>query len=125
MSKLQGLLFALATVVLVGVSTYLFTKPWLPPLKSDRVAIDDAIWVSLVVTGAVFIVTNLMLAWFGYRYQDQPGAKAIYWHDDPKLEWGWTLPTSGILFLFPFKARNLWASVLRADLDAKIKEATE
>ena len=74
MSKLQGLLFALATVVLVSVSTYLFTKPWLPPLKSDRVAIDDAIWVSLVVTGAVFILTNLTLAWFGFRYQDQPGA---------------------------------------------------
>jgi cytochrome c oxidase subunit 2 len=125
MSKLQGLLFALATVTLVAVSTYLFTKPWLPPLKSDRVAIDDAIWISLVVTGAVFIVTNLVLAWFGFRYQDQPGARAAYWHDDPKLEWGWTLATAAIMFVFLFKALNLWASVTRAaPADAYVVEVT-
>ena len=43
MAKLQGLLFGLATVVLVGVSTVLFMKDWMPPLKSDRIAIDHAI----------------------------------------------------------------------------------
>ena len=86
MSKLQGLLFGLATVVLVVVATFLFTKPWMPPLKSDRGAIDDAIWISLAVTGFVFVVTNLMLAWFAFRYQDHPGARASYWHDDPRLD---------------------------------------
>ena len=63
MSRLQGLLFALATVVLVVVSTYYFMRPWLPALKSDRAAIDHSIWWSLLVTGLVFIATNLVLAW--------------------------------------------------------------
>ena len=36
MAKLQGLLFGLATLVLVVVATVLFTKDWLPPLNSDR-----------------------------------------------------------------------------------------
>ena len=36
MAKLQGLLFGLATVVLVVVSTFYFIKDWMPPLKSDR-----------------------------------------------------------------------------------------
>jgi cytochrome c oxidase subunit II len=125
MSKLPGLFFGLATVVLVAVATYMFTKPWLPPLKSDRVGIDDAIWMSLVVTGAVFIVTNLTLAWFGFRYQDRPGARSAYWHDDPRLEWGWTLVTAVILFVFLFKALNLWASVTRAaPPDAFVVEVT-
>jgi cytochrome c oxidase subunit II len=125
MSKLQGLLFALATVVLVVVSTYLFTKQWLPPLKSDRGAIDDAIWLSLVVTGAVFIVTNLMLAWFSYRYQDHAGARSAYWHDDPRLEWGWTIATAAIMFVFLFKALGLWASVTSAaPPDAFVVEVT-
>ena len=48
-------------------------RPWMPPLISDRGAIDHAIWVSLVVTGVVFIVTNLLLAWFSWRYQDARG----------------------------------------------------
>ena len=111
MAKLQGLLFGLATLVLVVVATFYFTKTWLPPLKSDRIAIDHALAITLAVTGLVFIVTNLMLAWFGYAYQDGPGAKAAYWHDSPRLEMTWTLVTAGILAIFLFNALSLWAKV--------------
>jgi len=111
MAKLQGLLFGLATLVLVVVATFYFTKTWLPPLKSDRIAIDHALAITLVVTGLVFIVTNLMLAWFGYAFQDGPGAKAAYWHDSPRLEMTWTLVTAAILAIFLFNALSLWAKV--------------
>jgi cytochrome c oxidase subunit 2 len=111
MAKLQGLLFGLATLVLVVVATFYFTKTWLPPLKSDRIAIDHALAITLLVTGLVFIVTNLLLAWFGYAYQDGPGAKAAYWHDSPRLEMTWTLVTAGILAIFLFNALSLWAKV--------------
>ena len=125
MAKLQGLLFGLATVVLVGVSTVLFMKDWMPPLKSDRIAIDHAITITLVVTGLVFIVTNLLLAWFGYKYQDAPGARAAYWHDNPRLEWTWTLVTAGILAIFLFNALDLWAQVnARPPADAMLIEVT-
>src|SRR6185295_11437604 len=111
MSKLQGLLFGLATLALVALATFFFTRPWLPPLKSDRIAIDHAIFWTLVVTGAVFIATNLMLAWFAFRYQDHRGAQASYWHDDPRLEWTWTLVTAAIMFVFLFNALGLWAQI--------------
>jgi cytochrome c oxidase subunit II len=125
MAKLQGLLFGLATVVLVGVSTVLFMKDWMPPLKSDRIAIDHAISITLVVTGLVFIVTNLLLAWFGYKYQDAPGARAAYWHDNPRLEWTWTLVTAGILAIFLFNSLGLWAQVnSRPPADAMLIEVT-
>jgi cytochrome c oxidase subunit II len=125
MAKLQGLLFGLATLVLVVVATFLFTKDWLPPLKSDRIAIDHALAMTLVVTGLVFIVTNLLLAWFGYRYQDGPGVKAAYWHDSPRLEMTWTLVTAGILAIFLFNALNLWAKVnSRPPADAVLIEVT-
>jgi cytochrome c oxidase subunit 2 len=125
MAKLQGLLFGLATLVLVVVATFLFTKDWLPPLKSDRIAIDHALAITLVVTGLVFIVTNLLLAWFGYRYQDGPGARAAYWHDSPRLEMTWTLVTAGILAIFLFNALNLWAKVTsRPPADPVLIEVT-
>jgi cytochrome c oxidase subunit 2 len=111
MSRLQGLLFGLATVALVVLSTFYFTRTWLPPLNSDRGGIDSAIGITLLVTGAVFIGTNLLLAWFGYRYQDQPGAQAAYWHDNPRLEWTWTLVTAGIMAVFLFNALDLWAKI--------------
>src|SRR5574341_1874905 len=125
MSKLQGLLFGLATVVLVGAATAYFTKPWLPPLVSDRGAIDDALWITLVVTGAVFIATNLMLAWFSFRYQDHEGAKASYWHDDVRLEITWTGVTALIMFVFLFRALGLWSEVTaEPPRDALVIEAT-
>ncbi len=117
MGKVQGLLFALATVALVGLATFYFTKPWMPPLKSDRGAIDSAIFATLVVTGLVFIVTNLLLAWFTFRYQDAPGAKAAYWHDNPRLEITWTVVTAAILAFFLFRAIGLWGRVNAAPPD--------
>jgi cytochrome c oxidase subunit 2 len=125
MAKLQGLLFGLATVVLVAVSTFYFTKSWLPPLNSDRVAIDHAIWVSLVLTGAVFIATNLLLAWLSWRYQDHAGAQASYWHDNHRLEWTWTLVTAAILVVVLFNALGLWAQITSAPpADAFVVEVT-
>jgi cytochrome c oxidase subunit 2 len=125
MAKTQGLLFALATVVLVVLATLAFTRDWLPPLKSDRVEIDSAIWVSLVVTGVVFIVTNLLLAYFTWRFQDSAGARASYWHDNPRLEWSWTLVTALVMTVFTFNALGLWARVSSAaPADAFVVEVT-
>jgi cytochrome c oxidase subunit 2 len=125
MAKLQGLLFGLATLVLVVLATVFFTKDWLPPLKSDRIAIDHALSITLAVTGVVFILTNLLLAWFGFAYQDHEGARAAYWHDSPRLEWTWTLVTAGILAVFLFNALGLWAQVnSRAPADAMVVEVT-
>jgi cytochrome c oxidase subunit 2 len=121
----QGLLFALSTVLLVAASTYYFTLDWLPPLVSDRAEIDSAIAITLLVTGLVFIVTNLMLAYFGWRFQDHAGARAGYTHDNPRLEWTWTLVTAGIMFLFLFGALGLWAKVKSAPpADAMLIEVT-
>jgi cytochrome c oxidase subunit 2 len=125
MVKLQGLFFGLATLVLVAAATFFFTKDWLPPLKSDRGGIDHSIWITLAVTGAVFILTNLLLAWFSWRYTDRPGAQAAYWHDSPRLEWTWTLVTAAIMFAFLFNALGLWAQITRAaPADAFVVEVT-
>jgi cytochrome c oxidase subunit 2 len=111
MAKVQGLMFGLATVVLVVVATVAFTRPWVPALKSDRGAIDESMMITLLVTGFVFIVTNLLLAYVAWRFEDVPGAKAGFWHDNHKLEVTWTAITAGIMGCFLFSALNLWAKI--------------
>ncbi len=127
MAKLQGLLFGLATLVLVVVATYYFaSRDWLPALNSERIGIDKAIGATLLVTGIVFILTNLLLAYFGWRYGDHAGAKAAYWHDDPRLEWTWTLATAAIMAIFLFNALDLWAKIQNTPppADALLVEVT-
>ncbi|MBI3932340.1 MAG: cytochrome c oxidase subunit II [Acidobacteria bacterium] len=125
MSKLQGLSFGLATVVLVVLATGYFMRDWLPPLKSDRGAIDEAMAATLVVTGLVFIATNLLLAFVAWRYEDHEGAKAAYWHDNTRLEIAWTAVTAVIMFAFLFNALKLWADMTsEAPRDAVVVEVT-
>jgi cytochrome c oxidase subunit 2 len=125
MKKIQGLLFGLATLALVVLATFYFTKTWLPPLLSDRGDIDRAFGLTLAVTGVVFILTNLLLAYFGWRYQDREGARAAYWHDDTRLEWSWTVVTAAVMFFFAFRALGLWAQVTSAaPADAFVVEVT-
>lgn len=112
MAKLQGLFFGLATLLLVVLSTFFFvSRDWLPPLQSERGGIDRAIGATLLVTGIVFILTNLLLGYFTWRYGDHEGAQASFWHDDSRLEWTWTLVTAGIMAVFLFNALGLWAQV--------------
>jgi cytochrome c oxidase subunit 2 len=79
---------------------------------------------SLLVTGVVFIVTNLLLAYFGWRFQDR-GEPAAYWHDSAKLEWTWTTVTAVIMFGFLFSSLGLWADIREpAPADALVVEVT-
>jgi cytochrome c oxidase subunit 2 len=125
MSKLQGLMFGLATVALVLLASVFFAREWLPPLNSDRGAIDSAMSATLLVTGLVFIATNLLLAFLAWRYSDRAGAKASYWHDDTRLEIAWTGVTAVIMFVFLFNALRLWADMTSdAPQDAVVVEVT-
>ena len=125
MSKLQGLMFGLATVVLVVLATVFFAREWLPPLTSNRGAIDSAMRSTLLVTGLVFIATNLLLAFVAWRYRDREGARAAYWHDNTRLEVAWTGVTAVIMFVFLFNALRLWAEMTsNAPADAVVVEAT-
>jgi cytochrome c oxidase subunit 2 len=126
MGKVQGPLFGLATVVLVVAAVGYFAKGWMPPLTSDRGAIDHGIAIALLVTGVVFVVTNLMLAWVSWRFEDREGAVASYWHDHAGLEWSWTGVTALILFLFLFGALRLWGQIVTTPppADALLVEVT-
>jgi cytochrome c oxidase subunit 2 len=126
MAKLQGSFFGLATLALVVLASFYFTKPWLPALASDRGAIDGSLQVTLLVTGIVFIATNLLLAFVSWRYADRDGARAAYWHDNTRLEWIWTSATAVVMFAFLFGALGLWNRIVNAapPKDAFLVEVT-
>lgn len=52
--------------------------------------IDKMLWITIVITGAVFFLTQILLFWFAYKYQYKPTKKAFYYPHNNKLEAIWT-----------------------------------
>ncbi|MEI6947479.1 cytochrome c oxidase subunit II [Paraflavisolibacter sp. H34] len=53
--------------------------------------IDQMIYITLAITGIVFVITQILLFWFSYKYQENDKRKAFYFPHDNKLEVIWTV----------------------------------
>jgi cytochrome c oxidase subunit 2 len=52
--------------------------------------IDEMLYITIAVTGVVFLITQTLLFWFAFKYQEQEGKKAFYFPHNTKLELIWT-----------------------------------
>ena len=91
---------ALLLVILVVVTVYYFVAhlyPAPPPITSVGAAVDHQYNLTLYVTGAVFILSQLGLALAVFRFRDH-GQQANFTRGNNTLEVLWTSATI-ILFL--------------------------
>lgn len=52
--------------------------------------IDLMLYITLGVTGVVFVITQVLLFWFSFKYQESDDRKAFYFPHNTKLELLWT-----------------------------------
>jgi cytochrome c oxidase subunit 2 len=52
--------------------------------------IDLMLYITIGVTGLVFLITQVLLFWFSFRYQESDNRKAFYFPHNNKLELLWT-----------------------------------
>ncbi|MER3498368.1 MAG: cytochrome c oxidase subunit II [Chitinophagaceae bacterium] len=53
--------------------------------------IDIMLYITLAITGFVFFVTQILLFWFAFKYQESEKRKAYYYPHNNKLEVIWTV----------------------------------
>ena len=53
--------------------------------------IDNMLKITLIITGIVFFITQILLFWFAYKYQYSEKRKAFYFPHSNKLEIIWTV----------------------------------
>lgn len=71
--------------------------------------VDSMLWISIIICGAVFIVTQILLFWFAYKYQHRDDGVAYFYPHNSKLEFVWTtVPTIVLVILIVFGLRA-WA----------------
>lgn len=106
---------ALAVFLLVftGITVYLFiAKPWwFPPAITDvGKLIDSQFDRTLIITGVVFVLAQLGLAWAVFRYRDR-GQPAVHFEGNNAFEVGWTLATIVLFVGLGLYAEGAWATV--------------
>jgi cytochrome c oxidase subunit 2 len=86
---------------------------WILPPSASTFApqIDRMYYAILVITGAVFFLTEFLLLWFVFRYRHREGRKAEYIHGNVAAEVIWTAVPFVIVIWIALASRGVWASI--------------
>ncbi|WP_324717814.1 cytochrome c oxidase subunit II [Carboxydochorda subterranea] len=96
------------------VATVVATKHWwLPPVASTQgMAIDRLFLVVFSIISVVFVLVHLLLGFTAMRFRQTSAAqRAAHWHENRRLEAGWTIATAGILIVLTIFGGSLWLQV--------------
>jgi cytochrome c oxidase subunit 2 len=96
------------------------------PAASDHgEKIDLMLYITLAVTGVVFIITQVLLFWFSFKYQESDNRKAFYYPHNNKLELIWTtVPAIFLTVLVVFGLKYWFKMTGEAPKDAMVVEVT-
>ena len=87
--------------------------------------IDRMMWITFALTGVVFVITQIALFWFAYKYQASDTRKAYYYPHNNKLELIWTvIPAIALTVLVGFGLFYWYKITGNAPKDAKVVEIT-
>jgi cytochrome c oxidase subunit 2 len=86
--------------------------------------VDSMLWITIAVTGIVFVLTQAVLFWFAFKYQDS-GRKVFYFPHNNKLEVIWTIiPAIVLTVLVVIGLRNWFLFTGEPKKGAMVVEVT-
>lgn len=87
--------------------------------------IDLMLYITIAVTGVVFVITQILLFWFAFKYQEKDDHKAYYFPHNTKLELLWTtVPAIFLTVLVVFGLKYWFKITSDAPKDAVVVEVT-
>ena len=89
------------------------------------VLIDRMMYITIALTGIVFVITQVALFWFPFKYQESDKRKAYYYPHNNKLELIWTvIPAIALTVLVGFGLFYWFKITGEAPKDAMVVEVT-
>ena len=87
--------------------------------------IDTMLLITIAITGVVFLITQGLLFWFSFKYQQKDDRKAFYFPHNTKLELIWTtVPAIFLTVLVVFGLKYWFKITGDAPKDAIVIEVT-
>ena len=114
-------------ILIYTLVTCVYYKPHLlpKPASEQGVWIDNLLTITIILTGVVYVITQILLFAFVYKYQYSKKRKAYFFPDNNKLEIAWTIVPSIVLTILIGFAIQKWFKIFSpAPKDAIVIEAT-
>jgi cytochrome c oxidase subunit II len=114
-NKVNAFLFILffigGTALFAWYSITEFDNYTLPVASIHGVDTDMLFWVTMGITGVVFVITHILLFVFPYIYQYKADRKALFYPDNTKLEIIWTIIPAIVLSVLVFSGWKVWSDI--------------
>ncbi len=78
------------------------------PASEHGVEYDNMFMITLVLTGIVFVITQVLLFWYGFKYKADGKRKALYYPDNHKIELLWTIIPAIVLTVLVVRGLITW-----------------
>jgi cytochrome c oxidase subunit 2 len=128
LSRNRGLVAWLVSIlVLIGAPAYAAQRTsglwWMPDVASKGgEQIDQLTYFIYYLTGAVFVLTQVVYIYFLIKYRAKKGVRATYSHGDNRLEIVWTaIPTAIFVGLWGY-SNHMWWDVIHKEPPAGTME---
>ena len=83
----------------------------LPVASEHGVVTDKLFWWTMGITGFVFVVTQIFLFGFAWKYQHRENQVAYYYPHNNKLETIWTIIPAIVLAILVFTGWKAWVDI--------------
>ncbi|MBV6644157.1 MAG: cytochrome c oxidase subunit II [Cyclobacteriaceae bacterium] len=127
-NKIQASLMIVFLVLgIIGFFYFSFgglDESYVQPLASEHGAVTDRLfWITMAITCFVFIVTQILLFGFSYKYQHREDRKAFYYPHNNTLEYIWTGIPAVVLALLIISGWKAWVDITqKAPDDSEVIE---
>ena len=118
----MAITIVIVLLVIITLAFHFLSPWWFTPIASNWQSIDDTINIALWVTGLVFVLVNLFLAYVIFKYRYNRSRRATYQPENKKLETWLTLVTSFGVAAMLIPGLFVWADIIAPPKDSRIVE---
>lgn len=84
--------------------------------------LDRMMTITILITGFVFFITQILLGWFSWRYRGSKDRKALFYPENDKLEIVWTVIPTIALTVLVLGGLNVWRTVWKDNKVARTSD---
>ncbi|MFN6943386.1 MAG: cytochrome c oxidase subunit II [Cytophagaceae bacterium] len=88
------------------------SEQYLPEASTEHgVRTDRMFWITMAILTLAFVVVNILLFWFSYKYQYKEGRKAYFYPENHRLELVWTVIPAIVMAILVFYGWREWSLI--------------